>query len=77
MPRTFTMRDPAVVIEEQRARAARNQAAYKARKDAQAAHNAAAVKTLFKIVMKLASSPAADITPEDEKILNEIEARLK
>ena len=71
------MRDPAVVIEEQRARAAKNQAAYKARKDAQHAQNAEAVKTLFKIVMKLASSPAADITDEDAKILNEIEARLK
>jgi hypothetical protein len=52
-------------------------AAYAARQKEKHAQNAEAVRVLFRIVMKLASSPAADISDEDAKLLNDIEARLK
>ena len=77
MPKTFTMRDPETVIAEQKARAARNQAAYKARKEEQAKQNAEAVRVLFIIIKKLVASPHADISTADADYLNELEARLK
>ena len=64
-------------IPDRAARHAADQARYKAKKEEKAKQNADAVRVLFKIVMKLASSPAADISDEDAVLLNEIEARLK
>lgn len=59
------------------ARHAADQARYKAKKDAQAAQNAEAVRILFLIIKRLVKSPQADINEEDAKLLNEIEQRLK
>ena len=70
------MRDPAVVIEEQRARAAKNQAAYKARKDAQHAQNVEAVKTLFMIIKGLMTTPGFTISDDEAAFLNEVAKRV-